>query len=98
MGLLHVDYRRVTRALETKVGLDFRSGRERVGWYVLEGKRLLTVHVPKTHRGDLPPGTAGAIRNDLKLTLAEFRDLVGCPISGADYERIIRQKIAEGLL
>lgn len=98
MGLLNVDYGGVTRALEAKVGLDFRSGRERVAWYVLEGKRRFMVHVPKKHRGDLPPGTAGAIRNDLKLTTRQFRDLVDCPISGADYERLIRQKIAEDLL
>ena len=98
MGLLNVDYGAVTRALERKVGLDFRSGRERVAWYILEDKKLFTVHAPTTHRGDLRPGTAAGIRNDLKLTTTQFRDLVRCPISGADYERIIRQKIAEGLL
>ena len=98
MGLLNVDYAEVTRALERKVGLDFRAGRERVAWYVLEGKKLFIVHAPKTHRGDLRPGTAAGIRNDLKLTTTQFRQLVACPISGADYEQIVRQKIAEGLL
>lgn len=98
MGLLNVDYGQVTRALERKVGLRFRSGRERVAWYVLEDKILFTVHVPKKHRGDLPAGTAAGIRNDLKLTTSQFRQLVACPISGTDYERIIRQKITEGLL
>jgi hypothetical protein len=98
MGLLNVDYGAVTRALEGKVGLDFRSGKERVAWYILEGKKLFTVHAPKKHRGDLPPGTAAGIRNDLKLTTTQFNKLVTCPISGADYQQIVRQKIAEGLL
>ncbi|MDP2949271.1 MAG: hypothetical protein Q8P22_07010 [Chloroflexota bacterium] len=98
MGLLNVDYGRVTRALEGKVRLDFRSGRERVAWYVLDGKRRFRVRAPKIHPGDLHPGTAAGIRNDLKLTTTQFRQLVACPISGADYEQLIRQKIAEDLL
>ena len=98
MGLLNVDYGAVTRALERKVGLDFRSGKERVAWYVLEGKKRFRVRAPKKHRGDLRPGTAAGIKNDLKLTTTQFRQLVSCPISGTDYERIIRQKITEGLL
>lgn len=98
MGLLNVDYGKVTRALERKVGLSFRGRKERVAWYVLNGKRRFRVRAPKKHPGDLPPGTAGSIKSQLKLTTSQFRQLVACPISGAEYEELIRQKIAEDLL
>jgi len=92
MGLLNVNYRDLIGALEQKVGLSFRTGQERNAWYILDGKKVLRVTAPKTHKGTVPKGTAGQIRNDLMLTIHEFRDLIACPISGSDYEQIIRDK------
>ena len=92
MGLLNISHGELTRALEGKVGLQFRTGRERNAWYVLDGKRVLRVTAPKTHKGAVLPGTADQIRKNLKLTTPQFKDLIACPISGPDYEQIIRDK------
>jgi len=92
MGLLNVNSGDLTRALEQKVGLSFRTGRERSAWYVLDGKRVTRVTAPKKHKKTVGTGLADQIRKNLKLTKPEFRDLINCPISGSDYERIIRDK------
>jgi hypothetical protein len=92
MGLLNVNYGELIRALEQKVGLSFRTGRERNAWYVLDGKKVLRVTVPKDHKGTVGTGLADQIRKNLKLTKLEFKDLLACPITGSDYERIIRDK------
>jgi hypothetical protein len=92
MGLRNIGHGELTRALEGKIGLHFRTGRERNAWYVLDGKRVLRVTAPKTHPGSVPPGTADQIRKNLKLTTPQFKDLIACPISGPDYEQIIRDK------
>jgi predicted RNA binding protein YcfA (HicA-like mRNA interferase family) len=91
-------YGQVTSALEEKLGLDFRHGKDRSAWFVLEGKKRLRVTVPKTHSGDLAVGTLQAIRKQLKLATTEFLDLVSCPMTGPDFEELVRQKIQQGLL
>ena len=92
MGLRNIRYGGLTRALEQKVGLDFRAGRERTAWYFLDGKKVTRVTAPKKHKGTVGPGLAEQIRKDLLLTKLEFKALIACPISGSDYERIIRDK------
>jgi hypothetical protein len=92
MGLLNISYGDLLRALQGKVGLDFRTGRERNAWYVLDGKKVLRVTAPKKHRENVRSGTADQIRKNLKLTTPQFKELIDCPISGSDYEQIIRDK------
>lgn len=92
MALLNISYRKLTHALESKIGLKFRTGQERNAWYFLDGKMVLRVTAPTTHKGDVPKGTASEIKKNLMLTTPQFRDLIACPISGSDYERIIRDK------
>ncbi len=92
MGLLNVNYGGLIRALEQKVGLDFRAGRERTAWYILDDKKVLRVTAPKRHGGTVRTGTAGQIKKDLKLTTPQFKALIACPITGSDYEGIIRDK------
>jgi hypothetical protein len=91
-------YRRVTSALEDKLGLDFRQGKDRSAWFILDGKKRLRVTLPKTHSGDLAVGTLRAIRKQLTLATSEFVDLVSCPMTGPDFVELARQKIQQGLL
>ena len=91
--------RRLTNALENKLDLDFRSGKERTAWYRVDGKKQVRVTAPKVHGSkDVPVGTAGSIQKQLHLTRQQFLDLVACPLSSGDYEEIIRGKIAQGIL
>lgn len=91
------DRARVTRAVKKKSGVQFRSGSEQTGWVMLDDERVLQVTVPKG-RGDLPPGTENAIRNDLKLSREEFGLLVGCEMTGTEYARLLRDKRTLGLI
>lgn len=71
------------------------GGREDTGWFYLDGKKQLRVTVPRGH-GPLAPGTCNKIKRQLHLTNEEFRALVKCPMTSTDYEKLIREKIAEG--
>ena len=96
--LRNIKYRELTGALEGKVKLDFRHGKERNAWFVLDGEKRLRVTAPKEHSGNVPVGTAKAIRKQLKLTTSQFLELVACPMTGEDFRDLIRQKIQRGLL
>ena len=100
MSIRNVRPSQLTRVLEEKLGLDFRKGKERTAWYRLGGKKVLRVTAPKVKGGSssIAKGTANQIRNQLKLDSQQLRELVSCPISGADYAEIIREKQAQGLL
>lgn len=92
MGRLNFKKREVRRAVEQKLGIQLRSNAELNGWYYLEGKKVLRVTVPKGV-SDLPTGTAHQIRKQLWLGTPDFAALVRCPMSGNDYERLIRAKL-----
>ncbi len=98
MARLRFSYREITGALENKLGLPFRSGKERIAWYVVDNVQRLRVRAPKVHKGDIPVGTLNSIRRDLQLTSPQFGDLVKCPMSSGDFEQLVRQKIGEGRL
>jgi hypothetical protein len=87
----------VARALQQKLNLHFRSGKERNAWFHLDGVPVIRVTMPKG-RGQLAPGTAESIRNQVRLSRAEFLDLIKCPLKESDYLRIIRKKREAGLL
>jgi len=100
MGKLIIRSSQLTRALEGKLGLDFRSGSERSAWYCLDGKKILRVTIPtvKGGGGTILPGTANSIRNQLSLSRNQLRELAACPMSGTDYETVVRQKMAKNRL
>ena len=87
----------LTSAISKKLNLQFRIGKERNAWYELDGKKILRVTIPKG-RGQVKIGTANSIRNQIKLSIEQYGDLIRCPISGKDYESIIREKIERGIL
>ena len=96
MGLLNFTYREVTAALEDKLGLPFRSGAERTAWYEVDGVQVLRVTAPREHRGNVPVGTLNAIRSQLHLTTPQLADLFRCPMSGRDYDDLVRHKLEDG--
>jgi len=42
-------------------------------------------------RGDINPKTAASIRKQLKLGWDDFIDLVKCPLTASDYEKITKR-------
>lgn len=97
MGLLNVKPRELQRVINEKVKPEERrAGSEMNYWYRLDDKRLFRVTTPKVHQGSsVPTGTLHQIRSSLKLSTNEFADLVRCPMSGSDYEALIRKKVEE---
>jgi hypothetical protein len=91
LGLLNgLKPKRLTSCIEQKLQIDFRHGNERNGWYCIEGKQTLRVTIPKVHgSSDLSPFVANKVKNQLRLTKQEFRDLYNCPMSGSDYRKKI---------
>jgi hypothetical protein len=91
------------KAREIQAGIDklrvhFRTGQERNAWFKIDDKPVLLITAPKIHRGDVPVGTADAIRKQLLLSRDLFDDLVKCPLTGPDYEGLIREKQRTGTL
>lgn len=63
----------------------------RAGFLVVDGVRVLKVHV--SHGvGDMPPTVAHLFRKSLKLSVEEFRGVVGCTTSREAYVEILRGK------
>ena len=100
MAALNFSPRDVNQAIEAKLRPERRSGGKEINlWYRLDGKRLFRVTTPKTHSGSaVPAGTLNQIVKSLKVSKDQFSDLVRCPLSGTDYETLIRNKIKAGQL
>jgi hypothetical protein len=89
--------KRVRNFLDDKLHIDWsRGGKELKGWYWLDGKKTLTVYMPHQHGGragdDLSHTVLKNLRSNLKLSSPEFDNLYECPMTGSDYEAIIRDK------
>ena len=79
-----------------KLQLPFREGKERNAWYQLDGQAVFPVQLSKVHSGVVPIGTINALRQQLYLTTPQFQALIDCPLSGREYEALIRAKITDG--
>ena len=82
----------VQRAIEKKLGLKPESGKENNVYVEFEGLERTRVTYPKG-RGDINPKTVASIRKQLKLGWDDFTDLIKCPLSASDYEKIIKRNI-----
>jgi hypothetical protein len=58
---------------------------------------ILRITYPKG-RGDLKIGTLKKIVRQFKLNWDDFADLIKCPMSATDYEKVIRGKIQNNQL
>jgi hypothetical protein len=90
MPRLNYNPKDLTNALESKLGITFRDGKERTGWFEVDGKKQIRFTIPHVHRS-WGKGTISDIRRASKLTNSQFDDLVRCPLSRSGYQRILRQ-------
>jgi hypothetical protein len=74
-----------------KLELEVRSTHHLIGWFIFKGVKILKTRV-SLGRGDIPEKVANAMRNQLKLTDREFRDLIGCQLHKAGYIKILKNK------
>jgi hypothetical protein len=80
-------------------GFDRREGKEKWGWYYVDGKKVFYISAKLPPRGrDVSPGRINALRNQMKLNREQFDQLCDCPMTGPDYHALIVAKIKQGLL
>jgi hypothetical protein len=77
------EFERIARKLDLKT----RNAGDRLAWFEYAGKTIL--HTKRSHKaGDLP--FSHAIRQQLKLSESQFRDLKNCPLDRKGYIAILR--------
>lgn len=81
----------VKRCCENKLEINFRSGKELNGWFLLNGKKACRITVPKG-RKSIPPKTYKSIANQLKLTIEELNLLLKCNLTKINYQEIILER------
>lgn len=66
-----------------------------VYWYYLDGKKMLRIKFPNIHggSGSISTGFLTSIRKSLRLKTRQFEDLVECPLSAEEFEKIIRASL-----
>lgn len=75
---------------ESKLKIKHRKGKELNGWFVLDGKKTARITIPKG-RKPIPPKTYKSMALQLKLTTAEFDNLLECPLTLRDYKEILKK-------
>ncbi len=85
------DLQKVVRKLDLQAGISKR-GPHTVYWYYLDGKKTLRVTMPNIHGGSssVSTGFLDSVRENLRMTRPQFVDLVDCPLSAEEFERIVR--------
>ena len=91
MGILSsFKTKKMTGVLNRKLSIAL-SGKEPSGYYCLDGKRVLRVHITNVHGGaTLSPGAANELKNDLLLDEVGLSRLYRCPMKGKDFEHYVR--------
>jgi hypothetical protein len=97
MGLLNFKKQDIAHAIIKKLRIKLKTGKERNGWYELDGEALFRVTIPNGD-GFIPPGTVNEIIKEIRLDKQQFKDLVNCPLKAEGYEKIIRDKIEKGVI
>lgn len=93
MGILHsLKSKKMTGVLKKKLSINL-SGKEPSGYYYLDGKAVLRVHITNIHGGaTLSIGAANELKNDLLLDEVGLSKLYRCPMRGKDFEDYVRGK------
>ena len=79
----------IKKVCETKLKIRFADAGEYNGWYWLDGNKVLRITVPKG-RKFVPPGTYASMARQLKLKIAQFDQLLDCPLKKAEFDKLIR--------
>jgi hypothetical protein len=77
---------------EKKLNIEFRSGKEYNGWFILDNKKIARITVAKG-RKPIPRKTYKSMAQQLKLLVNQFDDLLECPINKEKYVEILRSKL-----
>ncbi len=85
MTLKAKDFERIVRKLDLRT----RNSGDRLAWFEFEGQTILRTK-RSNKAGDLP--FSHAIRQQLKLTEDQLRDLLDCPLDRDGYVAILRNK------
>lgn len=83
----------VKRCCEKKLAIEFRSGKEFNGWFILDELKVARITVPKG-RKFIPKKTYQTMALQLKLSVRQFDELLACPLDRERYEEIVRAKLA----
>ena len=77
-------------------GFERREGKEKWGWYYVEGQKTFFISSKLPSSGDVGRGRAKALREYLQFSRDQFEDLCKCPLSGPRYHAIIIEKTESG--
>jgi hypothetical protein len=95
MSSLNLTASEIFLSLQKKLNLqNIIYTREIRGDYYLDGKMQFRVTMPNIHGGkkSISPGWLKACRGTVRLSTSEYADLVRCPMSGEEYNKIIRNR------
>lgn len=87
--------RQLSRTFERKLGIDFREGKHRVGWYWLDGRKAFRVIMPYIHE-NWGPHVQRSLLKATKLSPDEFSNLVSCSMTGPQFAARARVLFREG--
>jgi hypothetical protein len=83
----------VKKCCEYKLGIEFRKAKEFNGWYYLDNKKTARITVSKGGK-PISRKVYRAMARQLKLNVAQFDDLLECPINKIRYEKILRTDVS----
>lgn len=89
------DLGKIIKKLDLEPTKTKRRSPHPVYWYYLDGKKVLRIIFPNTHGGSggISVGFMRQIINNLKLSAAEYENLVECPLTADSFERLVRERI-----
>jgi hypothetical protein len=70
-----------------------KRGSHEKGYIFLDGKLVTKVKIPNNHIRIMKPSKSSFIATALKLEAQEFNDLIECPLTGPQYEELLRTKL-----
>jgi len=76
---------------ESKLGVEFRAGKEFNGWFKKDDKKICRITVPKG-RKRIGKGLYRSMARQLNLTTGQFDELLECPLTKYEYEKILYEK------
>jgi hypothetical protein len=80
----------IKQICEKKLSIAFRSNGHFVGWILLDGIKTARITVPKG-RKSIGPKLYKSTARQLELETEQFDKLLACPMTAAQYMRIVKK-------
>ncbi len=77
----------ILKVCQDKLEIEFKSTKEYNGWYMLDGKCVCRITIPKG-RKEVPLKTYTCMAKQLKLTTWQFDILLQCTLTRKDMSRL----------